>query len=141
MKVLEYGKLLKMEDLVAVEDREEATLRYSIRGYHVYRAIWSAALGEILQCERESDNLHDRYAVSVMRHGTIIGHLPRRISCVSSLFLRRGGQISCKVTGSRRYSADLSQGGLEIPCDVTFSGNSKEIKKLLKLLANNSKAT
>ena len=102
MNVLEYGKLLKMEDLVAVEDLEEATQRYSIRGYHVYRAIWSATLREILQCERESDNLHYRYAVSVMRHGTIIGQLPQRISRVSSLFLRRGGQISCKVnTGSR----------------------------------------
>ena len=59
MNVLEYGKLLKMEDRMAV---------------------W--------------------HAVYVMRHGTIIGHIPQRISHVCSLFLRRGGQISCKVTGS-----------------------------------------
>ena len=47
MNVLEYGKLFKIEpeDCVAVEDQEEAALSYSIRGYHVYRAIWSAALG------------------------------------------------------------------------------------------------
>ena len=74
MNVLECGKLLKMEDRVAVEDQEKATLSYSIRGY-VYRAIWSAALGEILQCERELDNVHDCYTVCVMRHGTIIGHI------------------------------------------------------------------
>ena len=103
MNVLEYGKLLKMEDRVAVEDQEEATLSYSIKGYHVYRAIWSAALGEILQRERELDNVHDCYAVCVMRHGTIIGHIPQQISCVCSPFLRRGGQISCKVTGSQGY--------------------------------------
>ena len=36
---MKYGKLLKMEDFVAMEDREEATLHYSIRRYHVYRAI------------------------------------------------------------------------------------------------------
>ena len=113
MNILEYGKLLKMEDRVTVQDREEATLCYSIRGYHVYCAIWSAAFGEILQCERELDNVHDRYAVCVMRHGTIIGHLPQRISRVCLLFLRRGGQISCIVMGSRRYSADLPQGVLK----------------------------
>ena len=45
MNFLEYGKLFKMEDRVAVEDQEEVTLSYSIRGYHVYCAIWSAALG------------------------------------------------------------------------------------------------
>ena len=105
MNILKYSKLFKMEDRVAVEDQEEATLSYSIRGYHVYCAIWSAALGEILQRERELDNVHDRYAVCVMWHGTIIGHIPQRISRVCSLFLRRGGKISCKVTGSRRYSS------------------------------------
>ena len=109
MNVLEYRKLLKMEDRVAVENQEEATLSYSIRGYHVYRAIWSAALGEILQRERELDNVYDRYAVYVMRQGTIIGHIPQRIFRVCSVFLRRGGQISCKVMGSRRYS-DSSNG-------------------------------
>ena len=56
MNVLEYGKLFKMEDRMAVEDQEEATLSYSIRGYHVYRAIWSAALGEIPQRKRELDD-------------------------------------------------------------------------------------
>ena len=105
MNILEYSKLFKMEDRVTVEDQEEATLSYSIKGYHVYRAIWSAALGEILQRERELDNVHDRYAVCVMWHGTIIGHIPQRISRVCSLFLRRGGKISCKATGFRRYSS------------------------------------
>ena len=38
-----FCKLFKMEDRVAMEDQEEATLSYGIRGYRVYRAIWSAA--------------------------------------------------------------------------------------------------
>ena len=47
MNVLEYGKLFKIEpeDRMAVEDQEEAALSHSIRGYHVYCAIWSATLG------------------------------------------------------------------------------------------------
>ena len=94
MNVLEYGKLLKMEDRVAVENQEEATLSYSARGYHVYCAIWSAALGEILQRERELDNVYDRYTAYVMRHGTIIGHIPQRISHVCSVSLRQSYRIS-----------------------------------------------
>lgn len=36
--------------------------------------------------------------------------------------------------GSRRYSADLPQGGLEIPCVLTFKGMPKDIEKVAKLL-------
>ena len=69
-----------------------------VRGYHV----WAAAFGEVLACRREPSNASDRYAIEVLKHGTIIGHLrlPRKISKVCSLFLRRGGSIRCTVTGS-----------------------------------------
>ena len=43
--------------------------------------------------------------------------------------------IDCTVTGSRRYSADLPQGGMEIPCILTFKSSSrKECDKAVKLL-------
>ena len=38
------------------------------------------------------------------------------------------------MTGSRRYSADLPQGGLEIPCKLIFTGISKHIEKVKKLI-------
>ena len=59
-----------------------------------------------------------------------VGHLPRKISCVCSLFIRGGGAITCQVSGRRRHSADLPQGGLEIPWLLTFKGNKKEVEKL-----------
>ena len=90
-----------------------------VRGYHVYQEVWEAAVDEVLACERQPRNAADRYAVSV-KDGTIIGHLPRKMSHVCSLFLRRGGMIRCTVTGRRRYSGDLPQGGLEIPCILSF---------------------
>ena len=40
----------------------------------------------------------------------------------------------CKVTGSRRYSRDLPQGGLEVPCTLKFQGSTKDIDKVKKLL-------
>ena len=102
---------------------------YCVRGYHVYRAIWAAAVGEVLECKRELRNTTDRYAVAVEKDGTVIGQLPRKISKVCSLFLRRGGIIQCTVSGTRRFSADLLQGGVKIPCVVKCTANAKEIRK------------
>ena len=36
--------------------------------------------------------------------------------------------------GRRRYSADLPQGGLEVPCKLQFAGRIKELDKLQRLL-------
>ena len=47
-----------------------------VRGYHIYKNIWDAVIGEELQCERELDNESDRYAVAVKKDGSNIGHLP-----------------------------------------------------------------
>ena len=113
---------------------EEFERAVCIRGYHVYKDIWDAAVGEELLCEREPLNAQDRYAVAVKRGGIIVGHLPRKISRLCSLFLRRGGVILCTVTGGRRYSEDLAQGGLEIPCTLLFKHELKEVQKVKKFL-------
>ena len=42
--------------------------------------------------------------------------------------------IRCRITERRRYSADLPQGGLEVPCRLTFVGSVKESDKLQRLL-------
>ena len=105
-----------------------------IRGYHIYKEIWSAVVGEEFACEREPTNSTDRYAVAVIRSGVAIGHLPRKVSRACSLFLRRGGTIDCVVTGGRRHSSDLPQGGLEIPCRVKFTAKPEQIKTLKRAL-------
>ena len=71
-------------------------------------------------CEREPENTSDRYVVAVKKEGTIMGHLSRKVSRVCSLFLRRRGTIECTVTGRRKYSANLAQGGFEVPCSLLF---------------------
>ena len=58
-----------------------------VRGYHIYKDIWTAAVGEILFCVREPTNASDRYAVAVTRPGglgVVIGHLPI-IACEGKL--------------------------------------------------------
>ena len=74
-----------------------------IRGYHKYMMIWSNPIaGEELTCSRELGNSRDPYAIAVKkmigREEKVVGHVPRRISAICSLFIRRGGNIRCQVT-------------------------------------------
>lgn len=50
------------------------------------------------------------------------------------MFLLRGGLIECRVTGGQRYSEDLPQGGLELPCVLKFIGPSAKLAKVKSLL-------
>ena len=76
----------------------------------------------------------DRYAVSVVKDRTVVGHLPRKISRVCSLFLRCG-VITCEITGRKCYSKDLVQGGLEVPCILILkSDNKQELEKSKKII-------
>ena len=43
-------------------------LHWSVRGYHVYREIWEAALIDVLACARETKNVSDRYAVTAVKN-------------------------------------------------------------------------
>ena len=52
-----------------------------VHEYHVYKEIWSSVLGKELQCTREIGNIHDLYAVKVVKPRTgTVGHLPKEIS-------------------------------------------------------------
>ena len=65
---------------------------------------------------------------------TVVGHLPRNISTPCHLFLRKGGIKSCVVNGARRYSIDLVQGGLEVPCHLVFQGSPRDVDNMKKML-------
>ena len=40
-----------------------------------YNAIWDAALGEQLRCQREPTNPHDAYSVAVLKSGVAHGEV------------------------------------------------------------------
>ena len=45
----------------------------------------------------------------------------------------------CRVSGSRRYSADLLQGVLEVPCVLTFqTSNANDIENVKTLIDQKS---
>ena len=63
-----------------------------MRGYHIYKDIWDAIIGEELQCEREPDKTE----VIGMRSplGLITGHLPREYH---EPVLRTENEVTCLV--------------------------------------------
>ena len=80
-------------------------------------------------------NRHNLYAIAVKKDEIVVGHLPRKISCICSIFIQRGGEICCTVTNLRRCSADSAQGGMEILCTLTFKITDKhESEKIHKLI-------
>ena len=61
-----------------------------MRGYYVYKDIWATVVGEELPCQREDGNRANPFAVAVVRGEAIIGHVPKKILSVCSLYLRKG---------------------------------------------------
>ena len=48
-----------------------------VRGYHVYKDVWAATDGEILQCRRETSGRFHPFAVVVIKDGAVVGHAPQ----------------------------------------------------------------
>ena len=69
-----------------------------IHGHHIYKQIWWPLVGEIVTLEREEGNNHDKFAVSLLKDATVVGHVPQEFSQVFWHFLRHGGTITCEVT-------------------------------------------
>ena len=96
--------------------------------YHVYQSVWTPTVGEELPCRKEPGNIQDPFSVSIVNGTDVVGHVPKKIS---SMFLQRGGTIVCEITSpSRRYSVDIPQGGLEIPCVLKFDEDEKDVTKI-----------
>ena len=98
-----FGYVLLQRSRACMHAMKKFGKNYYIRGYHVYKATWRAAIGEELECDREPGNSCDRSAVAVKRSGVVIGHLPRKVSRVCSLFLRHGGVRHCRRSPSRPH--------------------------------------
>ena len=69
----------------------------------------------------EPTNPRDDFAVSVVKDGEVVSHIPKYVSRVISFFLKKVESVGfCEVTGSkvnRRVGL-----GLEIPCTYKFYG-------------------
>ena len=114
----------------------EFSVACCIRGYHIYNwAQWTAEIGSILTSEpekRPSALVEDRYAIAIISNNQTVGHVPKFLSKLTFFFLKHGGTLTVKVTGERRYSFDLAQGGMEIPVEFIYNSEKKELSDQMK---------
>ena len=91
------------------EHQTSTNLESVTRGRHNYKQIWRPLVGEILTLEREEDNNHDKFAVSLFKNATVLGHGPREFLQVFRHFPRHGETITCEVTDQRKRGKATSQ--------------------------------
>ena len=94
-----------------------------VRGY-IFKSFWDAIIGSILPTKHEDNPqflVHNKYAIALINSEPVtVGHLPKSISKLVHFFVKHVGKLTCEITGSKRYSPDLEQGGLEIPAEIIF---------------------
>ena len=126
------------------------TFRCGLRGYHVYRTVWTPTLHESLYTIHESDNAVDRNAIAARKRlpGSIvestIGHLPKEISRATRYIMFYGAIVTVKVIDTHHRRSPLVQGGLEIPIEVTVTmkcslANEAALTKYKELVTKNYK--
>ena len=97
-------------------------------------------IGSILSAKHEDDPqslVHDKYAIALINSESVtVGHLPKFMSKLAQLFVKHARKIRCEITGSKKCSSDLEQGGLEIPAKIIFqNSNERIIEEMKKRLA------
>ena len=92
---------------------EVACVESCVHGFHMYQDIWMLTTGEHISCQMEDSNAFGPYTVAIRKSVSVIGHVSGKISAAYSLFVQKGGTLTC--IANYRF---LPQGGLQIPCMV-----------------------
>ena len=66
----------------------DLTVDSVIRGYHIYNQLLKRSY-----CEHEPGNEKDHFAVAMMLHDDIIGHVPRTIQHICWYFIQHRSMI------------------------------------------------
>ena len=70
-------------------------------------------------------------------HHVTVGHVPRELSIVFYVFMKRGGKVFGRVY-STRYVRSPIPGGFEVPVEVTFTYEDDEkLSKIKSLIMDN----
>ena len=85
----------------------------AIRGFHVYRDVWSPEENEELIGLHEERNAFDMFAIKTCRMGdrTTVGHLLREISRPTKHFFHRRAKVTAKLLSTNYRKSQLFQGG------------------------------
>ena len=122
--------LLQEEIEVIMRKNYLLPLNAGVLGYHIFQSFWEAPVGSLLIAKHEDDAqslIHDNFAIALVNNNSVtIGYMPKFMSKLTYFFLKHGGHIKFEVTGGKKHSKDLEQGGLEIPATSTISNTNKK---------------
>ena len=77
--------------------------------------------------------IHEKFATALVNSDLVtVGHIPKFITKLTYFFPKYGGHIKCEITGVKKYSDDLEQGGLEILARLTISYANKRMTDIMK---------
>ena len=132
--------LLEEEIEIFLEKEFVFAVNCCVCGYHIFKSFCEAPISSVLSVKHEDDPqslVHSKYAIALINSELVaVGHLPKFVSKLAHFFVKHAGKIRCEITGSKRYSSDLEQGGLEIPAKIIFQNSNKRIiEKMKKKLA------
>ena len=65
---------------MASQAEETFSLVGVVPGHHIYKSVWTPLLGEALLVHLETKiNMHDKYAVVVVKGGRIVDNVPHQL--------------------------------------------------------------
>ena len=76
----------------------------AVKGYHAYRDRWDPVLGEILDNQRELDNLVEKPAVAVYKGSGTVGYILREIFKTVWHFIKHSGEVQIQITERHHHS-------------------------------------
>ena len=96
---------------------------------------WIAEIGSILTSKPEKRPgafVEGKDAIAIISNNPTVEHVPKFLSKLTFFFLKQEATLTVKVTGERRYSFDLPQGGMEIPAEFIYKSEKKELIDQMK---------
>ena len=99
----------------------------------MYKDMLTPVVDEVLLLKREPDNVRDNCAVTVLKEGQVVGHIPYNISAMVSHFVSRDcNKAFVEVTGDR---VNWEQNMALKCCAVTaFMAQNYNVKRMKELL-------
>ena len=67
LKAYELAIATMMAECASTATSTVYTMDSVVRGHHVCKEIWTSFIGEELSCKGEAGNIHDMYAVAVIK--------------------------------------------------------------------------
>ena len=124
-------------DVIPIVIEKELEVECCVRGHHVYESNLDAkAESKLKPCheKRPSVLVEDKYAMALKFNVTTVDHVPKLLSKITYFFLKLRGDLVVKITGQRRYSRGLDQGGMELLGTYVFTSTDAEMNAKLEML-------